>query len=410
MEISDQYVTPPAEESKPTTSDSESMISSIEDIHNWSFVTDPDMQNDGQPIESGSIECCRESFSSDSISVISEGEDLHLETFSSVQTNTSSIELIDHTEKYVENYHKAMASQEALPVRKSVIWTTPLVLGVVLATNAAILYGHSRIYQNVMNEFKTLQDIRVSELMNSTSKSLKCINDLETENGQLREEIERLKRIDIKSELEKHIHQTVLKLLSEHKSKMDDYRETVRNAKYHEIQFKTFLNNNSPSKEIKDEAAQPEFCYDKYATQDATFSEKCNFGHDDNDLNKIPQAKTRRGRKRRRILPKICYNKYATQDALFSEECNFGKHTKDKSETFKDSSEQLNDYSKQKVLPSFCYNQRVTQDALFAEECNFGESHARHAKPKLMKAKKATIKRSRQDRSPRGHNLPNERN
>ncbi|XP_053695639.1 uncharacterized protein LOC128743140 [Sabethes cyaneus] len=356
MEMSVQYTISSAEGAKPNqSSDSESIVSSVEDINNWSFISDPDMQNDVQPLESESIECCRESFSSDSISVISEGEDLRLESSDSVQTN-SSIELVNHTQEHVENNETAVISETAT-AKKSIIWTTPLVLGVVLATNAAIFYGHSRIYQNMITEFKALQENRITELLNNTAKNLKCITELEIENGRLREEIKRLKKIDDASELEKRIHRTVLEFLSQQKSTADE-------APIQFTQFKTVLDHKTP----------PDV--------DASFR------HDEIDEKapKISQDKLR-------TLPKICYNKYAIQDALFSEDCNFGKHKRSEeseSELFEDNSEydQPYDNSKRKLLPTFCYNQRVTQDALFAEECDFGETPEKPPHAKRMKFKK----------------------
>lgn len=407
MEISDEYTESSVEEVKSSTSDSDSIVSSVEDIHNWSFITDPDRQ----PAESESIECCRESLSSDSISVISEGEDLRLESSDSVQT-TSSVELVHSTQEQVKTDH-IPSNQETLIAKKNVIWTTPLVLSVVLATNAAILYGQSRIYQNVMNEFKILQENRVSELLNNTSKTSKCITELEMENDRLKQEIERLKRVDVKSELEKQIHQTMLELLSKQKAREDDVpieplpnQNPVKNAKYLENEFRAFLDNNVPLTEVTEEKVLPKICYNKYATQDATFSEQCNFGHANEKIPKIS-----------RTLPKICYNKYATQDALFSEDCNFGKYENDEPVRAEGYSEydQLHDNRKQKLLPSFCYNRHVTQDALFSEECNFVDAKLQNRRMKIKKNIIKEVRHRRLNQNLKGYRttsnpLPNRRN
>ncbi|XP_058455905.1 uncharacterized protein LOC131433105 [Malaya genurostris] len=319
----------------PTSSDSGSIASSVEDLQSWSLLTDSEPQSENpltwtSEMKRAAIENSlksQDSCSSDSISVISEGED----TSSDVrQRNRYAV--APETNVPTEVGNEGTGETTNTP-RKVLTWTTPLVLGVVLATNAAILYGHSRVYHSLVGELKAAHDARLEDLMNITAKNLDRIAELEFENNKLRNQIETLKVVDGPIELDEQIYQTVLKVLtSEFKSKESQFFSNEMTEKANDREDIFIFDGPPPDDKTKPDLieeqvhALPSYCYNSYAVQDALFSEDCDSVRMENkDQNSEDATVTDNSRRKRQELPRLCYNKYAMQDALFSKLCDYGQ-------------------------------------------------------------------------------------
>ncbi|XP_058824815.1 uncharacterized protein LOC131685242 isoform X2 [Topomyia yanbarensis] len=402
-ELSDMEESPIAandqvQSTNPTSSESGSITSSVEDLQSWSLLTDSEQQSEDHlntinRVKRESSENSlnsQDSCSSDSISVISESEEALPHTR---LLNTHFVPEEDVKNKEDADQVPAKDETSQLP-RKMITWTTPLVLGVVLATNAAILYGHSRMYHNLVGELKIVHEARIADLMNNTAKNLERISELELENSKLRNQIECLKCADTPTELGEQIYQSVVKMLtSQVKNKV-----TRTLLKPEIADDEHILNLGGP----------PPDDYTNPNSQDEIFSEDSKVEQDNipkPDNLKMPFP-SQGDVKKFRALPSYCYNSFAVQDALFSEECNFDQtkqidrdpHPGDA--FLKDDAPPLKGNLKR--LPIFCYNKYATQDALYSADCDYGEIKPEPKHRRSMHFKKLSMKTSH--RGKHGHN------